>query len=56
MNSNKAKELRSIICPNDPITRKTYRRAKKKYSSLSADARILFLEGLRETFSHKATL
>jgi hypothetical protein len=56
MNANKAKELRSIINPNDPITRKTYRRAKKKYASLSSDARLLFLEGLRETFSHKATL
>ena len=56
MNSKKAKELRSIIDPSDPISRKTYRRAKKKYSSLSTDARILFLEGLRETFNYKATL
>lgn len=56
MNSKKAKELRSIIPPNDPIGRKNYKRAKKKYTSLSKDAKVLFLESLKETFNHNATL
>lgn len=51
MNNTKAKEIRSIIPPLDPISRRSYRRAKKKYSSLSQEARPLFLQALREIFA-----
>jgi hypothetical protein len=49
MNNKKAKEIRGIIPPSDPIGRRNYRRAKKTYSKLSGPARILFLHSLRAT-------
>jgi hypothetical protein len=51
MNNTKAKEIRSIIPPLDPISRRSYRRAKKKYSSLSREARPIFLKTLKELFT-----
>jgi hypothetical protein len=46
MNNKKAKELRKIIPPVDEISRRNYRRAKKKYDKLSKEARPIFLEQL----------
>lgn len=51
MNQKKAKEIRSIIPPNDPVSRRNYRRAKKRYSKLSALAKPLFLIQLSEMMS-----
>jgi hypothetical protein len=48
MNQKKAKEIRSIIPPNDPVSRRNYRRAKKRYSKLPALAKSLFLIQLTE--------
>jgi hypothetical protein len=43
MNQKAAKQIRSIIPPNDPVSRRNYRRAKKRYSKLPALAKPLFL-------------
>jgi hypothetical protein len=51
MNQRKAKEIRSIINPSDPIGKRNYRRAKKRYAKLSAQAKPLFIEYLREMMS-----
>lgn len=48
MNQRKAKEIRSIIPPTDPVSRRNYRRAKKKYNKLPALAKPLFLIQLTE--------
>lgn len=48
MNNRTAKKIRKIVPPNNPISRRTYRRAKKTYSKLSADARPVFLEELKK--------
>lgn len=46
MNNKKAKELRKIIPPVDEISRRNYRRAKKKYNKLSEEAKPIFLANL----------
>jgi hypothetical protein len=48
MNQKAAKQIRSIIPPNDPVSRRNYRRAKKKYSRLPALAKPLFMIQLAE--------
>lgn len=47
MRNKVARKLRSIIPVDTEIGRRNYRRAKKKYSQLSAEARPLFINGLR---------
>lgn len=46
MNNRIAKKIRKIIPPTDIIGRRNYRRAKKIYSKLSADAKPQFLSSL----------
>lgn len=48
MNSKAAKELRAIIPPTDEIGKRNYRRAKKKYNKLSAEAKPIFLQYLKD--------
>jgi hypothetical protein len=48
MRNTKAKEIRSIIPPTDPVSRRNYRRIKKNYSKLSEKAKPLFLLALRD--------
>lgn len=51
MNNKKAKQIREIIPPVDEISRRNYRRAKKKYNKLSEDAKPIFLENLKNLFN-----
>lgn len=51
MNNKKAKELRKIIPPVDEISRRNYRRAKKKYDKLSKEARPIFLAQLNSVLN-----
>jgi hypothetical protein len=53
MNGKKAKELRKIIPPVDEISRRNYRRAKKKYNKLSREARPVFLAQLDSILNAK---
>lgn len=46
MNSKKAKKIRSIVKPQDAITRKVYRRAKKQYLKTPKPLRNDFLKSL----------
>lgn len=48
MNNKKAKKIRSIISPENEISRRTYRRAKKIYTRLPEHAKNDFLEGLQK--------
>jgi len=48
MNNKIAKELRAILPPTDPISRRNYRRAKKNYVKLSEKARPVFLAALKD--------
>jgi hypothetical protein len=51
MNNKKAKELRKIIPPVDEISRRNYRRMKKKYDKLPKEAKPLFLAELTFIFN-----
>ena len=46
MNGKKAKKIRSIVNPQDSITRKVYRRAKKQYNKTPKNLRKDFLNSL----------
>jgi len=46
MNNKKAKKLRKILSPENPISNRAYRRAKKIYCRLSEDSKAGFLAGL----------
>lgn len=46
MNGRTAKKIRSIIRPEDRITRKVYRRAKKQYAKTPKNLRKDFLINL----------
>lgn len=48
MNNRIAKKIRSIINPEDTITRKVYRRAKKQYKKTPKPLRAKFLSSLEE--------
>lgn len=48
MNNRVAKKIRSIIPPTDAVSKRNYRRAKKKYNRLPAEAKPLFLAYLAE--------
>lgn len=52
MNNKTAKTLRSIIPPTDEVSKRNYRRAKKKYNKLPASAKPLFLEYLAQVMNH----
>tara|TARA_R110000772_G_scaffold158_4_gene726 strand:+ start:3221 stop:3382 length:162 start_codon:yes stop_codon:yes gene_type:complete len=51
MNNRTAKKLRTIINPQDPITRKVYRRAKKQYTKTPKPLRSEFLASLNDLLS-----
>tara|TARA_R110000772_G_scaffold117012_6_gene222324 strand:+ start:169 stop:330 length:162 start_codon:yes stop_codon:yes gene_type:complete len=51
MNNKAAKKLRAIINPQDKITRKVYRRAKKQYNKTPKNLREDFLLFLRDAMS-----
>jgi hypothetical protein len=46
MNNKKAKKLRQILPPENPVSKRAYRRAKKIYTRLSQDGKRDFLAGL----------
>jgi hypothetical protein len=46
MNNKKAKKLRQILSPENPISKRAYRRAKKIYTRLSEVGKKDFLAGL----------
>lgn len=46
MNNKKAKKLRQILPPENPVSKRAYRRAKKIYSRLSQEGKKDFLAGL----------
>lgn len=49
MNNKKAKKLRKILPPENPVSKRAYRRAKKIYSRLSQEGKRDFLAGLEAT-------
>lgn len=51
MRNKVAKQIRDIIQPENEVGRRTYRRAKKKYSSLSAAAKPVFVQALASLFA-----
>jgi hypothetical protein len=54
MNNRIAKKIRKIIPPTDEISRRNYRRAKKKYTRLSEKAKPLFLANLAAVLSQRS--
>jgi hypothetical protein len=48
MNNKKAKKLRSIISPDNPVSRRAYRRAKKLYAKLPHNAKVDFIDSLEQ--------
>lgn len=48
MNGRTAKKIRKIIDPQDAITRKVYRRAKKQYNKTPKPLRVHFLQHLKD--------
>lgn len=53
MNNKTAKKIRSIIQPQDVITRKVYRRAKKQYTKTPKHLRKNFLLSLENILGDK---
>ena len=49
MNQKVARELRKICNPNDPVSKRVYRRLKKQYIKLPHHAKKDFINLLRET-------
>jgi len=52
MNNEVAKKIRDIVKPQDPITRRVYRRAKKQYMKTPKHLKADFLLSLSELLSH----
>lgn len=48
MNNNKAKKIRSIINPDDKISRRVYRRSKKQYTKTPKNLKLDFLVTLEK--------
>lgn len=48
MNGRTSKKIRKIIEPQDSITRKVYRRAKKQYTKTPKHLRANFLTSLKD--------
>jgi hypothetical protein len=53
MNGKISKKIRSITNPEDPITRKVYRRAKKQYTKTPKPLRKDFLASLESILGGK---
>lgn len=53
MNSKAAKKLRQIIQPQDEVTRRVYRRAKKQYMKTPKPLREEFLFSLSKLLSQE---
>ena len=51
MNNRISKKIRSIISPEDKVTRKVYRRAKKQYTKTPKPLRKNFISSLEELLS-----
>jgi len=51
MNNRTAKKIRKIINPQDKITRKVYRRAKKQYTKTPNNLKLDFLRSLEDVLS-----
>ncbi len=51
MNNKKAKQLRKILPPENAVSKRAYRRAKKIYSRLSQEGKKDFLAGLEAMIS-----
>jgi len=51
MNNRISKKIRSIIKPQDKVTRKVYRRAKKQYIKTPKNLRKNFLASLEKLLS-----
>lgn len=47
MNGKKAKQIRKIVQPQDSITRRVYRRAKKQYNKTPRSLRAEFVSELK---------
>lgn len=56
MNNKKAKELRKIINFDDEISKRVYKRLKKQYKKLSADARPIFIKQIKQTLNAEERL
>lgn len=54
MNGRTAKKIRKIINPEDAITRKVYRRAKKQYTKTPKPFKKDFLISLKELLGGKS--
>lgn len=52
MNNKKAKKLRQILPPENPMSKRAYRRAKKIYTRLPENAKADFLAGLEAMTSN----
>lgn len=46
MNGKKSKQIRKIVKPQDPITRRVYRRAKKQYNKTPRSLRAEYISEL----------
>jgi hypothetical protein len=51
MNNKKAKELRKLINFDDEISKRVYKRLKKQYKKLSADAKPIFINQIKKTLN-----
>jgi len=55
MNGRTSKKIRKIIDPQDSITRKVYRRAKKQYNKTPKHLRANFLTSLKNILNAGST-
>ena len=51
MNNKKAKELRKLINFDDDISKRVYKRLKKQYKKLSANAKPIFISEIKKTLN-----
>lgn len=51
MNNKKSKELRKLINPSDDISKRVYKRLKKQYKKLSAEAKPIFINEIKKTLN-----
>ena len=51
MNNKKAKQLRKLINFDDEISKRVYKRLKKQYKKLSKDAKLIFINQIKETLN-----
>ena len=53
MNNKKAKELRKLVNFDDDISKRVYKRLKKQYRKLSADAKPIFINEIKKTLNEE---